>query len=61
MRGDTQEVRTLTQARAMVVRDYLVNNFRMDDTRVKTLGMGKREGSAEEPGAVDVVVYAEAR
>src|SRR5262245_7291225 len=61
MRGVTQEVRTLTQARAMVVRDYLVNNFRLDDTRVKTLGVGKREGSADETSAVDVVVYGEAK
>jgi hypothetical protein len=32
-KGDTKEVRELTQARAMVVRDYLVNNFKMDDSR----------------------------
>lgn len=62
MRGDAADIRTLTQARAMVIRDYLVNNFRMDDTRVKTMGLGKREGAAEaEGGAVDVVVYAEGR
>lgn len=36
MKGDTQKDRLLTEARAMVVRDYLVQNLRLNDTRVKT-------------------------
>jgi len=43
MKGDTDKERALTQARAMVVRDYLVENFRLDDTRLKTIGAGKSE------------------
>ena len=43
MKGDAEDVKVLTQARAMVVRDYLVKNFQMDDRRVKTMGLGKTE------------------
>ena len=39
--GDTDKDRVLTQARAKVVRDYLVQNFKFDDTRVKIIGLGK--------------------
>ena len=41
MKGDSEELETMLQARAMVVRDYLVANFRMDDKRVKTMTRGK--------------------
>src|SRR6202011_994352 len=34
MKGDSDKERTLTQARAMVVRQYLVENFKVDDTRI---------------------------
>jgi len=36
-KGDTAQDRALTQARAKVVRDYLIANFRLDDTRIKTI------------------------
>ncbi len=42
MKGDTDKVRELTGAQALVVRDYLVQNFQIDDTRVKTMGLGSR-------------------
>jgi len=57
MRGDTDKERTLTQARAMVVREYLIKNFKLDDTRVKTLGLGK-EADAGDAGKVEILVYA---
>ena len=57
MKGDVRDVQTLTQARAMVVRDYLVNHFRMDDTRVRTLGLGKNEQTTNDAGTVDIIVY----
>src|ERR1035437_3219181 len=41
MEGDTQKELVLTEARAMVVREYLVENFGFDDSQLKTLGMGK--------------------
>lgn len=55
-KGDSAKERTLTQARSAVIRNYLINNFRMDDTKVKTLGLGKsEEGDAK--GSVEIVVY----
>ena len=41
----------------MVVRDYQVNHFRMDDTRVRTLGLGKNEQTTNDAGTVDIIVY----
>jgi outer membrane protein OmpA-like peptidoglycan-associated protein len=41
MEGDTQKDLLLTEARAMVVREYLAENFGFDDSQLKTLGMGK--------------------
>src|ERR1700745_36378 len=40
-KGDTDKLRVLTAARAKVVRDYLTENFKLDDKRVKTIGLGK--------------------
>ena len=56
MKGDSEENRTLTQARAMVVRDYIVRNFKLDDTRMKTIGLGK-SGDVSEPGRVEILIY----
>jgi hypothetical protein len=39
--GDSAKQRELTQAKALVIRDYLVEHYRMDDTRLKTKGLGK--------------------
>jgi phospholipid/cholesterol/gamma-HCH transport system substrate-binding protein len=57
--GDTQKDLVLTQARAMVVRDYLVDNFGFDDTQLKTLGMGKKIDATADSGwgAVEIIVY----
>src|SRR5438034_11695603 len=57
MKGDTEKDRLLSEARAMVVRDYLVRNFKLDDTRIKTIGVGKSDKAAE-GGSVDVLIYA---
>lgn len=57
MKGDADEVKVLTQARAMVVRDYLVKNFQMDDRRVKTMGVGKTETLSGQAGTVEIIVY----
>lgn len=59
MKGDSQKDRTLTQARAAVVRTYLVQNFRVDDTRIKTIGLGKSD-EIEEKSQLQVLVFAEA-
>jgi phospholipid/cholesterol/gamma-HCH transport system substrate-binding protein len=39
--GDTEKQKELTRARASVVRDYLAQNFKLDDTKVRTMGLGK--------------------
>ncbi len=59
MEGDSKKDLVLTQGRALVVREYLVENFGFDDTRIKTLGLGKETGANSGPawGTVEVVVY----
>jgi phospholipid/cholesterol/gamma-HCH transport system substrate-binding protein len=54
--GDTDKDRTLTEARAKVVRDYLVQNFKLDDTRLKTLGLGKAK-EASDTSRIRILVY----
>jgi outer membrane protein OmpA-like peptidoglycan-associated protein len=57
--GDAQKDLVLTQARAVVLRAYLVGNFGFDDTQLKTLGMGKKiDANADATwGAVQIIVY----
>ena len=59
MEGDSQKDLVLTQARAMVVRQYLVDNFGFDDSQLKTLGMGKLAGSNLDAdwGSIRILVY----
>jgi len=57
MKGDTEKNRLLTQARAMVVRDYLVQNFKLEDTRIKTIGQGKSADANAPGGGVEILVY----
>ena len=56
MKGDTDKDRVLAQARTMVVRDYLDQHFKLDDTRIKTLGLGKT--NQPDGSRVEVLVYA---
>ena len=55
--GDAEQVRQLSQARAMVIRDYLVKRFRMDDKRVKKMGVGKSEETPTDAGLIEIIVY----
>lgn len=57
MRGDSDKDRTTTQAQAMVVRNYLVQNFKLDDTRIKTMGLGKTEDGGDN-GRIEILIYA---
>ena len=54
--GDSKKARTLTLARAKVVRDYLVKHYKFDDKKVKTIGLGKtaKEG---EGSKVEIRIY----
>ncbi len=54
--GDSDKDRVLTEARAKVVRDYLVQNFQFDDTRLKIIGLGKSTQS-EGPSKVQILFY----
>ena len=59
MEGDTQKDLVLTQARAMVIREYLVEHFGFDDSQLKTLGMGKQMGSSLETdwGSIQILIF----
>jgi outer membrane protein OmpA-like peptidoglycan-associated protein len=59
MEGDTHKDLVLTEARAMVVREYLVENFGFDDSQLKTLGVGKQTDTNSDGGwgTVQIVIY----
>jgi phospholipid/cholesterol/gamma-HCH transport system substrate-binding protein len=57
MSGDTQKDLVLTEARALVVRDYLVGNFGFDGAQLKTFGVGKKNEASGGWGQVEVIVY----
>ena len=59
MEGDTQKDLVLTQARAMVVREYLVEKFGFDDSQLRTLGMGKQADTNSDVGwgKVQIFIY----
>jgi phospholipid/cholesterol/gamma-HCH transport system substrate-binding protein len=59
MEGDTQKDLVLTEARAMVVREYLVENFGFDDSQLKTLGAGKQTDASSDAawGTVRILIY----
>jgi hypothetical protein len=53
-KGDSDKLRLPTEARAKVVRGYLTQNYKLDDKRVKTIGLGKTAG---ESSKLVVLVY----
>ena len=55
--GEKEKNLKLSQARAMVVRQYLVQKFKVDDSRIKTLGAGEDGQAADKGGRVAIVVY----
>jgi hypothetical protein len=59
MEGDTQKDLTLTQARAMVVREYLAQHYAFDDSQLKTLGLGKQAGANLDAdwGSIQILLY----
>ena len=56
MKGETDKDRILSEGRATAIRDYLAMNFRLDDTRIKTMGLGKTEGTGDY-GKAEILVY----
>jgi phospholipid/cholesterol/gamma-HCH transport system substrate-binding protein len=59
MEGDTKKNLVLTEARAMVVREYLVENFGFDDSQLKTLGKGKDSNGTSVAGwgKLQILIY----
>jgi len=58
VRGETEENLVLTQARAMVVRQHLAEHFKIDDQRIKTIGMGEDPATPDKQAArIAIVVY----
>ncbi|MFZ1086440.1 MAG: MlaD family protein [Terracidiphilus sp.] len=59
MEGDTQKDLVLSQARAMIVREYLVENFGFDDSQLKTLGMGKQANASlnADWGSIQILIF----
>ena len=59
MEGDTQKDLLLTEARAMVVRDYLVENFGFDDSQLKTLALGKQAKLNQDAdwGSIQILIF----
>ena len=59
MEGDTEKDQVLTEARAMVVRAYLVENFGFDSSQLKTLGMGKQTSANldAEWGSIQILIF----
>jgi phospholipid/cholesterol/gamma-HCH transport system substrate-binding protein len=56
LKGDTDKQKQLTEARAAVAREYLVQHFKLDDTKLRTVGGGKN-ADAPDGGSVEVSVY----
>jgi phospholipid/cholesterol/gamma-HCH transport system substrate-binding protein len=58
LEGEKNKNLELTQARALVVREYLTKRFRIDDTRIKTRGMGEDpKTESKKDDRVEILVY----
>jgi len=57
--GSSDTDQTLSAGRALVVRDYLVQHYGFDDTKLKTVSLGKQSGetSKDDWGLVKVMIY----
>lgn len=54
--GDTDQDHKLAEARAAAVREYLADHFHFDDTRLKTLAIGKTAEKGGE-GKVEIAAF----
>jgi hypothetical protein len=57
--GNSSAALTLAQGRAMVVRDYIVQHYGFDDTKLKTFSLGKQadETSKADWGEIKILIY----
>lgn len=57
--GTKEQNLKLSQARAAVVRQYLSETFKIDDSRIRTLGLGESaQGAVGIDGTLEIFVYA---
>jgi outer membrane protein OmpA-like peptidoglycan-associated protein len=56
MKGDSSKDRVLTEVRTAAVRDYLVQNYRLDDQRIKTMGRGKTRETGDGDKS-EIIIY----
>jgi phospholipid/cholesterol/gamma-HCH transport system substrate-binding protein len=52
-KGDSDQDRELSQARAYAVRSYLVDHFKLDDRKLKIFGAGKSDA----PAGLRILIY----
>jgi phospholipid/cholesterol/gamma-HCH transport system substrate-binding protein len=58
VRGEPDKSLVLTEARAWVVRRYLVEKFKIEEDRIATKGMGEEAlGPPDQEGRVEVIIY----
>lgn len=57
--GEKEENLQVTQAQALVVRKYLIDNFKVDENRIKTKGFGQQltKDKDIQPSHVEILVY----
>ena len=57
--GDSDKDVTLAQGRALVVENYIVQHYGFDDTKLKTVSIGKQTGETSKSnwGLVKILVY----
>lgn len=57
--GGSDEDMTLAEGRALALRDYIVQHYGFDDTKLKTLSLGKQTDEASKSGwgEVKIVIY----
>jgi outer membrane protein OmpA-like peptidoglycan-associated protein len=56
MNGDSGTNKVLMEARTMVVREYLVQNFKLNDTHLVTIGMGESKETGN-GGKIEILIY----
>jgi phospholipid/cholesterol/gamma-HCH transport system substrate-binding protein len=56
MKGDSAKNKVLMQARTMVVREYLVQNFKLNDAHLVTIGMGESNEGGDS-GRIEILIY----
>lgn len=56
--GTKEENLTVSQARAAVVRQYLAETFKIDDSRIRTFGMGESlQSDVGKDGLLEILIY----